>query len=323
MSNVETAPAEELCGGDAVADQTFELLHEREVVLGTRDGTTVTRTLPNKDRRMVGAWCFLDAYGPTDIAGKPGMQVAAHPHTGLQTVSWLLAGEVRHHDSLGSNQLIRPGQLNLMTSGQGIAHAELSPPSHGDVLQGVQLWVALPRESAAVDPDFAHHADLPVIDAPGATTTVIMGSIDGAASPARTFSPLVGAEIAVETAATIPLRKDFEHAVLVMSGEVEVGLVTLRPGPLLYLGRGRADLRIMARRPSRVLLLGGEPFDEEIVMWWNFVGRSHDEIVHFRQLWESGSFAPVTGGYAGGIIPAPPLPTTPLKPRGRVRPTHE
>ncbi len=321
MSNVETAPAEEYCGGDEAADQTLELLHGREVVLGTRDGTSVTRTLPNKDRRMVGAWCFLDAYGPTDISGLAGMRVAAHPHTGLQTVSWLIAGEVHHYDSLGSSQLIRPGELNLMTSGRGIAHAELSPPAHSDVLQGVQLWVALPGGSAGIDPAFAHHADLPIIDTPGATITVIMGSVDGESSAAQAYTPLVGAEITLGSAATIPLRKDFEHAVLVMEGEIQVGLVTLPPGPLLYLGRGRTSVRLMAQRPSRVLLLGGEPFAEELVMWWNFVGRSHDEIVHFRQSWESGEFAPVRGGYAGGTIPAPPLPATPLKPRGRVRRT--
>lgn len=324
MSNLETAPAEELCGRDEAADQTFELLQGREVVLGTRDGTTVTRTLPNRERRMVGAWCFVDQYGPTDVSGKPGMQVAAHPHTGLQTVSWLVAGDVHHYDSLGSSQRIVPGQLNLMTAGAGIAHAELSPQDHSDSLHGVQLWVALPSGSAATGPAFAHHADLPVLDAPGAMTTVIMGSLDGADSAARTFSPLLGAEIVLDadSSATLPLARGFEHALLCLSGAVEVGLITLEQGPLLYLGRGRTELRLMAQRPSRVLLLGGEPFDEEIVMWWNFVGRSHDEIVHFRQQWESGDmFGAVTGGYNGPRIPAPPLPNTRLKPRGRFRTT--
>jgi len=354
MSNVETAPEEELCGAEPASDQTFELMQGREVQLTPRSGTVVTRTLPNRERRMVGAWCFLDQYGPTYVgqgAGEGagvGMSIAAHPHTGLQTVSWLVAGEIHHYDSLGNSQLIRPGQLNLMTAGRGIAHAELSPEPHSDILHGAQLWVALPSEHAGVAPHFEHHADLPVMDSPGATVTLLMGSIDGATSAAKTYSPLLGAEIALDadSAVKLPLRKDFEHAILVLSGAVEIGLITLRQGPLLYLGRGREEIRLMAHGPSRALLLGGEPFDEEIVMWWNFVGRDHEEIVQFRQEWESIAgqldaeqlgaeqlgagqlgaeqlgaerFGAVGGGYSGGTLPAPPLPTTRLKPRGRTR----
>ena len=320
MSNTETAPVEQLCGGEEAAPATFELMYGREVQLTPRNGTTVVRTLPNRERRMVGAWCFLDQYGPTVIAdGGPGMSVAAHPHTGLQTVSWLVAGEIHHYDSLGNSQLIRPGQLNLMTAGSGIAHAELSPEPNSGVLHGAQLWVALPAEHAGVAPHFEHHADLPVIDGPGVTVTVIMGSLDGATSGARTYSPLVGAEIALESAVKLPLHREFEHALLVLSGSVEIGLINLEQGPLLYLGKGRDEIVLVAHRPSRLLLLGGEPFDEEIVMWWNFVGRSHEEIVAFRDGWEAQRFAPVTGGYEGGALPAPPLPTTRLKPRGRMR----
>lgn len=318
MSNLETAPVEEFCGFDEPAEATFELLHGRDVQLSPRSGTTVTRTLPNRERRMVGAWCFLDQYGPTRIGDGPGMSVAAHPHTGLQTVSWLAAGEIHHYDSLGNSQLIQPGQLNLMTAGRGIAHAELSPVPNSGVLHGAQLWVALPAGHAGVAPHFEHHGDLPVLQSPGASVTVLIGSLDGATSNAKAYSPIVGAEIALAGSATVPLRKDFEHAILVLSGTVEIGLITLEQGPLLYLGRGREEIKLMAHGPSRALLLGGEPFDEQIVMWWNFVGRSHEEIVAQRDEWEAGRFAAVTGGYAGGIIPAPPLPTTRLKPRGRV-----
>jgi len=323
VSNTETAPVEELCGGEEAAEATFELMQGREVQLTPRSGTSVTRTLPNRERRMVGAWCFLDQYGPTRLGDgtgmSAGMSVAAHPHTGLQTVSWLVAGEIHHYDSLGNSQLIRPGQLNLMTAGRGIAHAELTPERHSGVLHGAQLWVALPAEHAGAAPHFEHHADLPVLDGSGATVTVLMGSLDGATSNAKAYSPIVGAEIALESEVTLPLRKDFEYALLALAGSVEIGLITLEKGPLLYLGRGREEIKLMAHGPSRALLLGGEPFDEEIVMWWNFVGRSHEEIVALRQGWESGGFAPVTGGYAGGTIPAPPLPTTRLKPRGRMR----
>jgi len=310
---------EELCGGEAAADAAFELMQGRQVQLTPRSGTTVTRTLPNRERRMVGAWCFLDQYGPTVITDGPGMSVAAHPHTGLQTVSWLVAGEIHHYDSLGNSQLITPGRLNLMTAGRGIAHAEVSPQPNSGVLHGAQLWVALPLEHAGTAPHFEHHPDLPVIDSPGATVTVMMGSLDGEKSNAKTYSPIVGAEIALESEVTLPLRKDFEYAVLALSGSVEIGPLTLEQGPLLYLGRGRQEIRLMAHTPSRALLLGGEPFEEEIVMWWNFVGRSHEEIVAFREEWETKRFAAVTGGYEGGTLPAPPLPTTRLKPRGRMR----
>src|SRR5690349_12020720 len=151
-----------------------ELLPGREVVIGTRNGTVVTRILPNKERRLVGAWCFADHYGPNDITGTPGMSVGAHPHAGLQTVSWLIAGEVPHHDSIGSEQLIRPGQLNLMTAGHGIAHTEHSPADATGSLHGVQLWVALPADASNVDAHFEHHADLPRFTHDGLSITVLI-----------------------------------------------------------------------------------------------------------------------------------------------------
>jgi redox-sensitive bicupin YhaK (pirin superfamily) len=319
MSNLETAPVEELCGGERAQEAVFEAMDGREVQLTPRSGTTVVRTLPNRERRMVGAWCFLDHYGPTVLADGPGMSVAAHPHTGLQTVSWLVEGEIHHYDSLGNSRLIRPGQLNLMTAGRGIAHAELSPEPNSGVLHGAQLWVALPEEHAGTAPHFEHHADLPVIDTRGAKITVLIGSLGDATSEAKAYSPIVGAEIALDAEVTLPLQKDFEHAILVLSGSVQIGPSTLGRGPLLYLGRGRDRIKLTAQAPSRVLLLGGEPFEEKIVMWWNFVGRSHEEVVAFRDDWEAKRFAPVAGGYDGGTIPAPPLPTTRLKARGRKR----
>ncbi len=191
-----------------------ELLEGAPVALGGPRGFAVTRTLPNRQRRMVGAWCFLDAYGPHDIAGSAGMRVGPHPHTGLQTVTWLVAGEVLHRDTLGTVQEIRPGQLNLMTAGHGIAHAEETPREHSAVLQGVQLWVALPHADRDMPPAFAHHADLPVFADGGLTATVLMGSLAGATSPAACYTPLVGAEITLAAGgtATLPLRTDFEYA---------------------------------------------------------------------------------------------------------------
>jgi redox-sensitive bicupin YhaK (pirin superfamily) len=301
----------------------MELLEGRRVPLVIRGtetgGMLVNRTLPNKTRRMVGAWCFLDAYGPDDVAGQAGMRVAPHPHTGLQTVTWLGRGEVLHTDSLGSTQLIRPGQLNLMTAGRAIAHAEQSPPAHGPVLEGVQLWVALPGEARAVEPWFAHHAGLPQWTDGELSATVIMGALDGAASPARTYTPLVGAEVTLAGPGRLPLQTRYEYAVLALAGSPVVDGVALDPGPLLYLGAGRSSLPLDGSPGARLLLLGGEPFEEELVMWWNFVGRSHEEIVDARARWEEGSLTGAVHGYDGDPIPAPPLPTTRLKARGRVR----
>ncbi len=270
---------------------------------------------------MVGAWCFLDAYGPHDLTTAAGMRVGPHPHIGLQTVSWLVAGEILHRDSLGSRQEIRPGQLNLMTAGRGIAHSEETPKEHSGVLQGVQLWVALPGADRDVPPAFSHHADLPVLADGGLRATVLMGELAGAASPARCYSPLVGAEVTLRagTDARLPLRPDFEYAVLTLDGAATVDEETVKPGPLLYVGAGRTSLRLRAGSDTRLMLLGGEPFAEPLVMWWNFVARDHDEVVRAREEWaHGGGFAQVRG-YDGPAIPAPPMPITRLVPRGRVR----
>jgi quercetin 2,3-dioxygenase len=325
MSNIDVGtPEETLCGGrETVAVEPVRQLHPGiNVALGGPRAMRVTRTLPNRERRMVGAWCFLDYYGPDDITGTPGMRVPPHPHTGLQTVSWLVTGEVLHRDSLSSLQLVRPGQLNLMTAGHGIAHSEESPADHSPLLHGVQLWTALPGPDRNVNPHFDHHSDLPTLSDAGVEVKVIMGELGGATSPARAYSPLVGAEAELRPGADtlLPLQSDWEYATLAMSGTVSVDGVLLSPGPLLYLGSGRADLRLQAQEPCRLLLIGGEPFEERIVMWWNFVGRDHDEIVAAREAWMDGHdrFGTVRG-YSGEPLPAPAMPTTRLKPRGRPR----
>jgi redox-sensitive bicupin YhaK (pirin superfamily) len=314
MSSFEADPS--------VGGAPLELLEGAPVALGGTRGFEVTRTLPNRQRRMVGAWCFLDAYGPHLIGSSDGMRVGPHPHTGLQTVTWLVAGEVLHRDSLGNRQEIRPGQLNLMTAGRGISHSEQTPLEHSGVLQGVQLWVALPHAVRDLGPAFAHHADLPVVLDGGLSATILMGTLAGATSPAACHTPLVGAEIRLgpSAAGSLPLRPDFEYAVLALDGAATVADVPLKPGPLLYLGSGRSSVRLSAESPARVLLLGGEPFEERLVMWWNFVARDHDEIVQMRADWadETPRFGTVVG-YDGPRLPAPPMPITRLVPRGRVR----
>ncbi|MFD5190792.1 pirin family protein [Streptomyces sp. NPDC058357] len=321
MSNLDRQAALSVCGGRGfvVAEPVRELLTPRRVRLG--ESTEVRRLLPNLGRRMIGAWAFVDHYGPDDIAGEPGMQVPPHPHMGLQTVSWLHDGEVLHRDSLGSLRTIRPRELGLMTSGRAISHSEESPRSHTRLLHGAQLWVALPDAHRHVEPHFQHHTDLPTVSAPGVTATLILGELDGTASPGTAYTPIVGADIALTSGAEarLPLEPDFEYAVLSMSGRADVDGVPVLPGSMLYLGCGRTELPLRADTDAGLMLLGGEPFEEEIVMWWNFIGRSQEEIEEARRGWmESSRFGEVKG-YDGDRLPAPELPPVALKPRGRVR----
>ncbi|MFD4691052.1 pirin family protein [Streptomyces sp. NPDC058463] len=321
MSNLDRQAALSVCGGRGfvVAEPVRELLTPRHVQLG--ESTEVRRLLPNLGRRMVGAWAFVDHYGPDDIADEPGMQVPPHPHMGLQTVSWLHDGEVLHRDSLGSLRTVRPRELGLMTSGRAISHSEESPKPHARLLHGAQLWVALPDAHRNVEPHFQHHADLPAVTAPGLTATVILGELDGATSPGTAYTPIVGADLALTggAEARLPLDPDFEYAVLSMSGEAEVDGVPVLPGSMLYLGCGRTELPLRAVSDAGLMLLGGEPFEEEIVMWWNFIGRSHEEIAQARSDWATGARFGEVHGYDGGRLPAPELPPVALKPRGRVR----
>ncbi|WP_282692702.1 pirin family protein [Streptomyces sp. CC208A] len=321
MSNLDRQAELAVCGGRGfvVAEPVRELLSPRHVRLG--ESTEVRRLLPNLGRRMVGAWVFVDHYGPDDIADEPGMQVPPHPHMGLQTVSWLHEGEVLHRDSTGSLQTIRPRELGLMTSGRAISHSEESPRPHARFLHGAQLWVALPDAHRHVEPHFQHHADLPEVTAPGLTATVILGSLDGATSPGTTYTPLVGADLALAagTETELPLDPDFEYAVLAMSGEAHVDGVPVLPGSMLYLGCGRTSLPLRAASDAGLMLLGGEPFEEEIVMWWNFVGRTDEEIRQAREDWMTGDRFGEVKGYDGGRLAAPEVPATQLKARGRVR----
>src|SRR5215470_12164407 len=269
----------------------------------------VRRLLPLRLRRSVGPWCFVDHYGPTDVDGVSGMNVPPHPHIGLQTVTWLLAGDVLHRDSLGSEQLIRPGQLNLMTAGRGIAHAEESPARHDPTLHGVQLWVALNDASRHIPPAFEHHASLPQARLGGFAITVLMGELAGAASSATAFSPIVGAELTAAGRAAsclLPLRPDFEHVVFVAAGQASVDGVELAVGQLLYVPPGRPEAMLAAPADSTLMLLGGEPLGERLLMWWNFVARTPEEIAAATAAWQAGEFGPV-GGYQGDPLPAPPL----------------
>jgi quercetin 2,3-dioxygenase len=298
-ANVEIAKA-------PVLEHGLELTDARLARVGD---ITVRRLLPLRLRRSVGAWCFADHYGPQSVDGVAGMNVPPHPHIGLQTVTWLLAGNVLHRDSLGNEQMIRPGQLSLMTAGRGIAHAEESPAQHDPVLHGVQLWVALPDGSRHVAPAFEHHGELPATRLGGFLATVFIGELASARSDATVFAPIVGAELTAAAAPSLcdlPLRPDFEHVLFAASGSTRAGGVTLEPGHLLFLPSGREQARLEAPEGSSVLLLGGVPLDEPLLMWWNFVARTPEEIAAAIVSWAAGEFGPV-GGYEGEPMKAPDL----------------
>lgn len=296
----------------------------------------VRRTLPAKGRSLIGAWCFADHYGPDRVADTGGMVVAPHPHTGLQTVSWLFTGEIEHRDSAGNHAMVRPGEVNLMTGGHGISHSEVSTPDT-ETLHGAQLWVALPLAARDTDPGFQHHAPTPVTGE-GFEARVFLGSLLGDTSPVHTHTPLLGAEIVLEPGARLSLEVDptFEHGVLVDTGGLVVQGHDVEAAELLYLppGPGSLDLAASGRR-TRLLLLGGPPFGESIVMWWNFIGRDHDEIVEFRDAWQAQITRDPTGaapvvsdsqrvaeGRFGVVVGdhLPPIPAPPLPPGVRLRP---
>jgi quercetin 2,3-dioxygenase len=293
----------------------LELTRAREARVGDM---TVRRLLPLRLRRSVGAWCFVDHYGPMSVDGVAGMKVPPHPHIGLQTVTWLISGNVLHRDSLGSEQMIRPGQLNLMTAGRGIAHSEESPPEHDPQLHGVQLWVALPDASRHTEPAFEHHAELPTAGIGGFAATVFVGALADARSPALTFSEIVGAELAAagDTSGRVPLVPAHEHVIFVASGSAAVdgaaGTV-LRPGQLAYLPTGHDQVNLSAPAGSRLFLLGGVPLGERLLMWWNLVARTPDEIATARADWQAGRFGTVAG-YDGEPLPAPPFDPALLRP---------
>ena len=297
----------------------LELTPSREAQVGE---TTVRRSLPTRGRRTVGPWCFLDHAPETlvDSTGSPGMQVGPHPHIGLQTVTWLLDGEVVHRDSIGSEQSIRPGQLNLMSAGRGVVHAEETPASFRGRLHGVQLWVAQPERTRHGPPAFEHHGELPRVELDNATATVIVGSVAGATSPARRDTETVGVELALRDGRTVvPTEAAHEYALVVLDGTVAVDEHVVAADQLAYLGTGRSEIAVTVTGPVRALLVGGEPFEAKPLMWWNFVARDREEIDSAYADWQAGAqrFGAVASSLAA--IPAPPplwqLGPSPFRPR--------
>ena len=370
MTNLDTEPTESLSEPAGLCGPRLEMFEAREVPLGGIRSITVRRTLPQRHLPTVGAWCFLDQFGPDE---GPPMRVLPHPHTGLQTVTWPIRGQIRHRDSLGNDLLVKPGQLNLMTAGRGVAHSEFS--EEGEGIFGLQFWAALPGSMPGPDEDwgatFQQVTDLPVLRGPGVELTVFTGSLgladdDGtgtaATSPAVVHTELIGADGQLEPggSARIAVADHHEHAVLVVEGSVVIDGERITPGPLAYLGAGRDEIRIDAPSveaddghghgdgagdgdshstgpDTRFILLGGEPFTEDLVMFWNFVGRNHDEVARARADWEEQVGAAqealdqgdswlepgmplrygLVPGHGDDRIPAPQVPPVRLTPRRR------
>lgn len=352
MTNLEREPGEVTCRSDADGDGLIAVLEPRTVPLGGPRAMTVRRTLPQKGRSLIGAWCFLDHFGPDDVNKSGGMVVPPHPHTGLQTVTWVFAGEIEHRDSSGGYAIVRSGELNLMTAGRGIQHSEVSvgatpsAPNPTDdsvetgniggqttgggaegvnVLHGVQLWTALPDASRHTEPLFEHVVP-PVFEHQGAQISVFVGSLLGQTSDATTFSPLVGAQVDLppHTEIVIPVDPTFEHGVLLDTGEVAVDDTPVPQDHVAYRCPGADAIALSSGEAgARVVLIGGAPLGEEIVMWWNFIGRTHEEVVAYREEWQRDVIdgANATGRfghtvYDGPSLPAPALPTVRLRSRG-------
>lgn len=322
----EKAPVEK-CTGPRV-----ELYDAREVPLGGVRGMHVKRALPQRALPTVGAWCFLDRFGPQSTK----MRVEPHPHIGLQTVTWPYEGEIRHRDTLGEDVIVSRGVLNLMTSGNGIAHSEYSVTDEPIPLDSLQLWVALPESRRWGPPAFERVENLPVVQLPAwdaedqseatatAPVTVVLGEFAGTSSPATAYTPIVGAEIFLPAGKRVrlPLNPEWEHALLPVTGGITAEADPTTPlaqDQLLYLGIHREGIEISATEDTIVFLIGGEPFEAELVMWWNFVGRSHDEIAQAQIDWSNDSprFGHVVG-HGDERIPAPPMPNVRLTPRKRV-----
>ena len=289
-----------------LVEPEVELEPGRVTTVGT---LPVRRVLPRQARRTVGSWCFADHAGPVQVRDDQPVDIGPHPHMGLQTVTWLLAGELLHRDSLGSEQLIRPGQLNLMTAGHGVAHAEENPGSFRGEFHAVQLWVAQPETTRHGAGAFEHHAELPQMEGPGVRATVFVGDFGGALSPARRDTEHVGVELFLDRPeALVPLRRDYEYALVVLEGAVSIGERVAEPGLLAYLGEGRDEVGLKTTATTRALLLGGVPFPEPVLMWWNFVARTREEVSEARRQWaaDDGRFGTVRTSLARIEVHPPP-----------------
>lgn len=328
MSNVETNPSEVICKAqeDAAA---VRILEPRDVPLGGLRAMPVRRTLPQRGHTLIGPWCFVDHYGPDDVSVTGGMNVNRHPHTGLATVSWLFTGSIDHLDSAGNSAKVLPGEANVMIAGKGITHSEFSTPET-TILHGAQLWFALPDKLRQMAPEFHHFVPEPRISDAG-ELRVFMGELDGVISTMELPLDIAGAELSLNPGAemSLELNPDYEYGILVDTGSLTVNDARVARSELAYLSPGKEKMTLRAgSQTTRILVLGGPPFGEEIVMWWNFIGRTHDEVVSYRERYQAevgaeGEFPSdgqeIFGPFPEGqppALPAPQMPSLRLRPRG-------
>lgn len=294
--------------GSSAAGRGIQQLAARKAEIG--GGIAVARVLPSRQRRTIGAWCFLDHAGPAGFAPGGGLRVGPHPHTCLQTFTWMLEGEVLHRDSLGNEQIIRPGQVNLMTAGQGISHTEESPATETRA-HAAQLWIALPADRPDIAPAFDHYPDLPRWPENGCEFTLLAGSHGGYTAPTRLYSPLIGMDLfAIQGAELVlPLDPRFEYGLMPLEGSADVEGKSLMADQLAYLACGYDSLRLKLAAGTRALLIGGQPFTDDITIWWNFVGHSKAYITQAQRDWAAGSsrFGEVQG-FDGPRLTAPEIP---------------
>jgi redox-sensitive bicupin YhaK (pirin superfamily) len=269
------------------------------------DNITIRRALPHLDRKTIGAWCFLDHFGPLDLQNTKGLSIGPHPHIGLQTFTYPLAGEILHRDSLGSKQKIQRGQVNLMTAGKGISHSEESLPD--SILHGVQLWIALPDAVRHMEPNFIHYENIPAIEFDNLHINLLAGEFLNSISPVKVYSPLIGLELNAtnDTTCVLPLNSKFEHGILPLIGNVEIANEIVDIDTLLYLPCGQSEISLRLQKGARALIIGGEPFKEDILIWWNFVARTKEEMIKAVIDWNNHTAFGEVEGYQGERLTPP------------------
>lgn len=285
--------------------QDFEI---RSAEIGK--GTVIKRALPSRHKRMIGAWCFLDHAGPVHFPQGDGLDVGPHPHIGLQTFTWMIEGTMMHTDSIGSKQLIRPKQVNLMTAGYGISHTEVAPDTETK-MHAAQLWIALPDDKLNMAPQFDHYPELPVVIREGVEFTVLVGEYLDTTSPVKVHSELLGVDLTAQESTTtcIPLNPQFEYGFLALEGNAIINGHELTDDNMVVLEPGLNEIEIQLYAGSRLLLLGGEPFESPILLWWNLVGRTQEELKIAREQWinHDARFGTIPD-YDGPRLEAPAFP---------------
>ncbi|WP_180135614.1 MULTISPECIES: pirin family protein [unclassified Acinetobacter] len=273
-------------------------------------GTVIKRALPSRHKRMIGAWCFLDHAGPVHFPQGDGLDVGPHPHIGLQTFTWMIDGTMMHTDSLGTHQLIQPKQVNLMTAGYGISHTEVAPESETQ-MHAAQLWIALPDDKINMAPRFDHYPELPVVTQDGIELTVLVGEFLQTKSPVKVHSELLGVDLrSSESQSTVlPLNPKFEYGFMALEGTASINGHELNEDNMVVLEPGLTQVKIDLHAGGRVLLLGGEPFESPILLWWNFVGRTQEELNIAREQWinQDERFGSIPD-YDGPRLEAPAFP---------------